>query len=32
MTAIVVIALLAVFKKQMTTAVTNAFESASGAD
>jgi len=31
MTAIVVIALLAVFKEQVTTAVTNAFQSVSGA-
>jgi Flp pilus assembly pilin Flp len=31
MTAIVVIALLVVFKEQVTTAVKNAFESVSGA-
>ena len=31
MTAIVVIALLAVFREQVVTAVTNAFESVSGA-
>jgi hypothetical protein len=31
MTAIVVIALLAVFRDQVTTAVTNAFDSVSGA-